>query len=192
MRSTSPSPFAISASGKYNWAVMVKLSMLKTSYLSLGANLGDRVEKMREAVRLIGDFCGCEISAVSPLYRTQPVGLKNQPDFLNAVIEVKTTLNPNELLKNCQELENRLGRKRTIRWGPRVIDIDILLYESVEINDESLIIPHPRMMERAFVLVPLAEIAPNLVLPSGDLASAVAETVDKSGIEQVQDGAWSR
>ena len=157
---------------------------MKTAYLALGANLGDKWENMREAVRLLEAEGRCTVVARSSIYVTKPVGLEDQPDFVNAVIEVKTSLSPADLLKLCNDVEGRLGRERTIRWGPRVIDIDILLYEGVTVDAPDLTIPHPHMMERAFVLVPLAEIAPDLELPGGVTAREAAARIGHNGIER--------
>ena len=153
------------------------------AYLSLGANLGDKAGSILEAIRLVNDHKDCSVIAQSSLYVTKPVGVLDQPNFVNAVIEVETALNPYDLLDLCSKIEQKMGRKRTIKWGPRVIDMDILLYEGVNISEERLTIPHPRMMERAFVLVPLAEIAPDLVLPGGITAREAAEKIDRTGIK---------
>jgi len=153
------------------------------AYLALGANLGDKTASVREAIRLVDDHEACSVIAQSSLYITEPVGVLDQPDFVNAVIEVETSLDPYELLDLCSEIEQKMGRKRTIKWGPRVIDMDILLYEGVNISDERLTIPHLRMMERAFVLVPLAEIAPDLALPGGITAREAADRIDRTGIK---------
>lgn len=159
-----------------------------TAYLSLGANLGDKAANMRQAVRLIAANESCTVVAASSLYVTSPVGVEDQPDFLNAVVAVSTTLTPSELLDLCREIEKKIGRKRTIRWGPRVIDIDILLYEGVDIAENDLTVPHPHMMERAFVLAPLAEIAPELVVPGGVTAREAVENVDGGGVRIVDGG----
>lgn len=164
--------------------------MDKTSYLALGANIGDKRHNLRAAVGMLR-AAGCEVTGVSSLYATKPVGVLDQPDFVNAVIEVSTSLAPLDLLDLCLGVEQKLGRERTIRWGPRVIDVDILIYEGVAMNETELVVPHPRMLERAFVLVPLAEIAPDLVLASGETASQAADRVDKTGIEKLGDSTWS-
>ncbi len=114
-----------------------------------------------------------KVFAVSSLYETAPVGVTDQPNFLNAVAEVSTTLTPTELLETLLVLEKNRGRVRTLRWGPRVIDIDILAYGDVRMDTAALTLPHPRLEERAFALVPLAEIAPGLTLPDW------TETVEK-------------
>ncbi|MBP5199105.1 MAG: 2-amino-4-hydroxy-6-hydroxymethyldihydropteridine diphosphokinase [Schwartzia sp.] len=134
----------------------------RTAYLSLGANLGDREETLREAVRRLGAAEGVELTAVSSVYETEPWGKLDQPRFLNLAAAIKTTLTPEELLSLAQGIEKDLGRVRHEHWGARTIDIDILYYEGVEKNAPELTLPHPYMTERAFVLVPLAEIAPTL------------------------------
>ncbi|MCE5314580.1 MAG: 2-amino-4-hydroxy-6-hydroxymethyldihydropteridine diphosphokinase [Armatimonadota bacterium] len=158
----------------------------KTAYLSLGANIGDKAANLREAIELIDANEAGSVSQISSFYETSPVGLVDQPDFVNAAIRIETTLDPFALLALCNRIEQKLGRERTIRWGPRVIDIDILLYEGVNISEERLTIPHPRMMERGFVLVPLAEIAPDLTLPGGLTASEAASRIDATGVTNLK------
>jgi 2-amino-4-hydroxy-6-hydroxymethyldihydropteridine diphosphokinase len=164
--------------------------MNKTAYLALGANIGDREANLREAVRRLRES-GCKVTAVSSLYLTKPVGVLDQPDFINAVIGTETALAPHDLLRLCRSIEETLGRERTIRWGPRVIDIDILLYEGAVVDEPELVLPHPRMLERAFVLVPLAEIAPELELVEGLTARQAADRIDRSGVELAGDASWS-
>lgn len=128
--------------------------------ICLGSNLGDREKNIKRAVELIEKTPEIKISKVSSLYETEPVGEKDQGRFLNQTIEVSTTFNPYELLGHLGKIEGKLGRRRKKRWGPRIIDLDILLYGELEINEEDVKIPHPRMHRRAFVLIPLVEIAP--------------------------------
>ena len=163
---------------------------IKTAYLALGSNIGDRRENMRNAIKIIAEHESNRIIRVSSLYLTKPVGIEDQPDFLNAVIQIETALAPTELLGFCRNIEKRLGRKRTIKWGPRVLDIDILLYGDISLQAEDLIIPHPYMMERAFVLIPLAEIAPDLDLSGNLKASDAAEEISCEGIEVFKQGNW--
>jgi len=136
-----------------------------TAYLSLGANLGNKQETIGQALKELAAQPTIKVVAVSSLYQTTPVGLTDQPDFLNAAAAIQTTLTPQELLAHILQLEQQLGRVRTVRWGPRTIDIDILTFGSEEVNQPKLTIPHPRLAERLFALVPLAEIAPDLRLP---------------------------
>lgn len=128
-------------------------------YLSLGTNMGEREENLRDAVRLLRKKEGLLLKKISPIYETLPVGYVNQATFLNIALYIHTNLSPFEMLDVCQSIENELGRVRDIRWGPRIIDLDILLYNNENVVTEKLTIPHERMFERAFVLVPLMDIA---------------------------------
>lgn len=132
------------------------------SYLSLGSNMGDREGYLRAARERLAAAPGIQVLRSSPLYHTRPVGKTDQAWFLNQVVEVKTNLRPEELLATCQGIEEALGRVRHERWGPRTLDIDILTYGTLQSDDPHLTLPHPRMLERAFVLVPLAAIAPEM------------------------------
>jgi GTP cyclohydrolase-4 len=134
-----------------------------TVYLGLGSNLGDRQKNLKRALQLLGQYVVVE--KVSSVYETEPVGFAQQPKFLNAVCRVSATLSPERLLMVVKEIEMEMGRKPSFRNAPRPIDVDILFYEDEVVNSSGLQIPHPRLAERAFVLVPLAEIAPDLVHP---------------------------
>jgi 2-amino-4-hydroxy-6-hydroxymethyldihydropteridine diphosphokinase len=133
------------------------------AYLGIGGNLGNRYANMRRAVRQIGRTL--PILSVSSLYETAPVGFADQPAFLNAVVAVSAPDDPHELHRTLQEIEEHLGRKRTFANAPRTIDIDILLHGDAILRHDTLEIPHPRMLQRAFVMVPLAEIAPDTLHP---------------------------
>jgi 2-amino-4-hydroxy-6-hydroxymethyldihydropteridine diphosphokinase len=136
-----------------------------SAYISLGSNMGDREKNLNAAIRKLRETAGIEVTAVSSYINTAPVGYENQPDFLNAALELKTTLTPEALLAVCNQIEKDLKRERDIRWGPRTIDLDILLYGDMIVEKDNLTIPHPRMHERVFVLKPLNEIAPQAVHP---------------------------
>jgi 2-amino-4-hydroxy-6-hydroxymethyldihydropteridine diphosphokinase len=134
-------------------------------FLGLGSNIGNREENLRCAYTRICGTKGIQALQLSRFYDTMPVGGPPQPMFLNAALAVRTILPPHQLLEQLQRIETEMGRVRTVRWGPRTIDIDILLYGDVIITDSQLTIPHPLMHERLFVLQPLAEIAPDAVHP---------------------------
>jgi 2-amino-4-hydroxy-6-hydroxymethyldihydropteridine diphosphokinase len=138
----------------------------ETAYLALGSNLGDRLESLRQAVRLLQAEPGVEVVRSSRVYETEPVG-PPQPAYLNAVIEVRTELEPRGLLEACRRVEDALGRVRDERWGPRTIDVDVLSIDERTVDEPDLIVPHPRMHERGFVLVPLCELDPDPMLPGG-------------------------
>lgn len=163
-----------------------------TVYLSLGGNLGDPAAAMAEALRMLDADAEIAVTAVSSLYRTPPWGKLDQPDFLNVAAGLSTTLEPRALLDRCLDVEHRLKRVREERWGPRLIDIDVLTYGDRVIHEAGLEVPHPRMLERAFVLAPLAEIAPGLKVGGRSIAERLAG-VDASGIEKLPEGAeWWR
>lgn len=128
------------------------------AYVALGANLGDRESSLTEAVRRLHADAELEIRRLSAVYETAPVGYTEQPPFLNMTVGLRTELNPVELLRRLLSIEQEMGRVRDVRWGPRNIDLDLLLYEDVSMDTSELTLPHPRMGERAFVLVPLKDI----------------------------------
>ena len=152
------------------------------AYLGVGTNLGDRMGNIRGALRKLADLPTMEVTHVSSVYETAPVGITDQPDFLNLVAAVRTSLTPPALLGALLNIENQMGRVRTERWGPRVIDLDLLLYGSERVSLPELTVPHPRLHERAFVVIPLAEIAPNLALPGDEKEVAViADSFSREG-----------
>src|SRR6266851_3881486 len=136
----------------------------KTAYLSLGSNVGDREKNLRVAIDAL-PHAGVAIAKVSSFYETEPVDFLDQPWFLNCVVEAETHFDPFMLLRALREIETKMGSKKVVAKGPRLIDIDILLYGSETIDTQGLQVPHPRMHLRRFVLVPLAEIAPEVVHP---------------------------
>jgi 2-amino-4-hydroxy-6-hydroxymethyldihydropteridine diphosphokinase len=141
---------------------------MSTAYLSLGSNLGNRGKNLEEAISLIGKLPCTKIQRVSKIYETEPRDVKNQPWFLNCILIIETILPPRKLMKELQIIEKKVGRKNRRKWSPREIDIDIVLYDTLKVNEEDLQIPHKRMHERAFVLVPLVEVAPDVVHPVYD------------------------
>lgn len=138
---------------------------MPTTYLALGSNIGDREKNLREAIHLLRESA-LQITKISSIYETEPVDYLEQPWFLNAVLEAQTNLPAAELLATLRNIESQMGSKKAFAKGPRLIDLDILLYDDVTIDTPDLQIPHPRMLQRNFVLVPLAEIAPTLRHPS--------------------------
>lgn len=142
-------------------------------YIGLGSNLGNPEENLREALKMLDRGTEIKVTAVSSLYLTEPVGFEDQPWFYNCVAELETELPPEKLLDILQSIENDLGRVRTIRWGPRTVDLDILLYDKLTIDNDRLVVPHPRMQERSFVMVPLDEIAPLAQFPDGKSVSEI-------------------
>lgn len=156
---------------------------MKRVYLSLGSNIGDRVAHIRRALAMLA-AAGIKVVRLSSLYKTEPVGLRAQPWFLNCVTEAGTDLMPVQLLHQCQTVERALGRRPGLSKGPRPIDIDILIYENAVIHSAALTIPHERMADRRFVLIPLCEIEPNLRHPvtQRTVAEMLRETSDKSRV----------
>ncbi|WP_173917990.1 2-amino-4-hydroxy-6-hydroxymethyldihydropteridine diphosphokinase [Halobacillus sp. Marseille-Q1614] len=160
---------------------------MNSVYIALGSNLDNRIEYLTEAVTLLDHHDGINVVRQSSIYETAPVGYIEQNDFLNMVLEARTTLQPLELLDYCQFIEKELGRKRVIKWGPRTIDLDILAYNQENMKDERLTIPHPHLQERAFVLVPLAELDPNLYIPSvKQEAGVLLNKLPKEEVESIQ------
>ena len=155
------------------------------AFLGLGSNQGDRAEILAQARMLLA---GADLILLraSHLYESAPWGVPDQPWFLNQVLEVRTLLSPHALLERCRAVEARLGRVRTRRWGPRTIDVDVLLYADLMISAASLTVPHPHLRERAFVLVPLLELAPHLRLPTGErVADLLATLPDWGGVREL-------
>lgn len=146
--------------------------MATTAYLALGSNLGDRLATLKRAVELLDANPGIEVVRSSRVYETEPVG-PPQPPYLNAVLEVATELEPRPLLEAALAVESELGRERLERWGPRTLDVDVLTYDALEVREPDLEIPHPRMHERGFVLVPLAELTADPMLPGGRTLSGL-------------------
>jgi 2-amino-4-hydroxy-6-hydroxymethyldihydropteridine diphosphokinase len=150
--------------------------MMNKAYIVLGTNMGDRELNLKDALSELSAMPEIDIVSVSSIYETDPVGYLDQGKFLNMVICINTSFSAQSLLAACMEVEQILGRKREIRWGPRTIDLDILLYNQENIVTKNLIVPHPRMLERAFVVIPLVEIDKDIVLP--DMEKPIREVMD--------------
>jgi 2-amino-4-hydroxy-6-hydroxymethyldihydropteridine diphosphokinase len=159
---------------------------MTAAWLALGGNVGDSRAILDRAVALLCDDDQVRLAARSADYRTPPWGVEDQAPFINLCIAVDTTLAPQELLERAQEVERALGRNRSReqRWGPRTADIDIIAYDDLKLDDGALTLPHPRLLERAFVLVPLAEIAPDLLIGDVRVRDAAAK-LDPAGIEKL-------
>ncbi|MBI3324242.1 MAG: 2-amino-4-hydroxy-6-hydroxymethyldihydropteridine diphosphokinase [Candidatus Omnitrophica bacterium] len=134
-------------------------------FIGLGSNQGDRLQSLSRAVRRLAQLPSTRTAQMAPIYETKPIGGPPQPDFLNSVVELETSLSPHELFAWLQALERELGRTPGPRWGPRVIDLDLLFYDEMVIEEPAFTIPHPRLHERAFVLEPLVQLAPEFVHP---------------------------
>ena len=158
-----------------------------TVYLGLGANLGNRAENIRAAIAALRAAEGIEVTEISPLYETEPWGVKEQPRFLNAAAVIVSLLSPQSLLTLCQRIEKALGRVRDVRWGARTIDIDLLHIPGVVCRTPELTLPHPYLTQRAFVLIPLAAIAPDLVVEGRKIANWAAEVEGKNGVQRWED-----
>ncbi len=157
--------------------------------IGLGGNIGDPLASMRAALHALDKHPLCRVAKVSSVWRTPPWGVTEQPDFLNACAAVSTTLEPRAFLERCLSIEQELKRVRDVRWGPRSIDIDILFFGGREFNEPGLIVPHPRLADRAFVLVPLAEIAPDAVR-NGKPVAELAVLSDQTGMTVQQGPDW--
>ncbi|MCT4787049.1 2-amino-4-hydroxy-6-hydroxymethyldihydropteridine diphosphokinase [Exiguobacterium aestuarii] len=156
-------------------------------YIALGANIGERASQLSAAIDEMGKM-GVAVTKQSSVYETAPVGYTDQPSFYNMVVEVETHQSATDLLDTLQQIERRLGRERLFKNGPRTIDLDILFYNGEDIQSEHLTVPHPRMQERAFVLAPLAEIAPELVVRGRTVASWLADLpmADRQDVVRLQ------
>lgn len=156
------------------------------AFLGLGSNVGEREKFLNKAVSELKGLRDTKIVWPSSVYETDPVGKTDQPKFLNAVVEIETTLEPKRLYAEVKAVEHRIGRTKTERWGPREIDIDVLLYDGVVFKDEEVTVPHPEMERRRFVLVPLKEIAPDLVHPVNGMTMEELAEACKDGGRVVQ------
>lgn len=150
-------------------------------YIGLGTNLGEREHNLDQALHLLGQAEGVKLVAASSRYVTRPWGKTEQPDFLNQVAAIETARPARELLQELLRIENEMGRVRTEKWGPRVIDLDLLLFGDQVIDEPELQVPHPFLTERDFVMIPLLEIDPGLILPDGRKLKKVFNNYDKSG-----------
>ncbi len=160
------------------------------TFIGIGSNMEAPTSSCREAIEYIGNTKGCRLLRSSSLYRTEPVGFLDQSWFVNAVIEIITSLTPRELLQELQAIETRMGRETFFKWGPRIIDLDILLYGQEVINDIDFKVPHPELHKRRFVLVPLHELAPYAIHPAFGVSAAglMQRLEDQSRVERIFEG----
>lgn len=154
---------------------------MKTAIIALGSNLKNPVKNIQAACKELQDLPDSQIIKISSLYQTKPVGYTNQPDFINAVLILETNLDKHRLLGELHKIENKLGRVRSFANAPRTLDLDIIDYDNLEFHDDKLILPHPRATQRAFVMVPLAEIAPDYSI-NNKTAQTIADSLDKTDI----------
>ncbi len=160
------------------------MSPAVVAFLALGSNVGDRMANLRQAIQLLSATPGISVERVAGLYETEPVGVRDQPWFLNTAIQVSTRLSPREVLAAAKAVEAAVGRTATYRWGPREIDVDVLLYDDLAMSDQDLTIPHPRMTERLFVLLPLRDLMPRWCDAGGTGIDALIERL--SGTSEIR------
>ena len=157
-----------------------------TTYIGIGSNLSNPIKQVEQAILMLNTIEQSKITATSSLYISTPMGPKDQPDYINAVVELKTKLSPLILLDTLQSIENKAGRiRKENRWGARVLDLDILLYANNNIDNERLTIPHYGIKTREFVLLPLAEIAPTLILPDGEKIQKLASNIALNNLKKL-------
>jgi 2-amino-4-hydroxy-6-hydroxymethyldihydropteridine diphosphokinase len=156
-------------------------------YIALGSNLGEPRQQLASALHDLGLVANTQLVECSPWYRSPAVGPGEQPDYLNAVASIDTTLEPMELLRALQDIENKHGRQREVRWGARTLDLDILLYGNQQIDSPTLTVPHPRMTVRDFVLYPLNDIAPDVSLPCGTTLASLLTRCPKQKLQLTGD-----
>jgi len=155
-----------------------------TAYIGLGSNLADPERQIKQAVVHLKKIENTEVTTISSLYYSRPMGPQDQPDYMNSVAELTTHLSAIELLDQLQKIENQAGRvRKDNRWGPRILDLDILLFDNCVINTERLIIPHYGLKEREFVLLPLYEIAPDLTLPDGETIKYLSNNIAHNSLK---------
>lgn len=157
----------------------------ETAFIALGSNLDDPVAQVQSGFAALAVLPGTRLGAQSSLYRSAPMGYRDQPDFINAVAAIETTLTPRALLEALLAIEHSHGRVREFANAPRTLDLDVLLYAGIEMHEHGLTIPHPRMHERAFVLVPLAEIAPHCTIPGRGPVSDLLRAVDTGSVTRL-------
>ncbi|MEW6676560.1 MAG: 2-amino-4-hydroxy-6-hydroxymethyldihydropteridine diphosphokinase [Pseudomonadota bacterium] len=162
-----------------------------TAYVALGANLGDPVTQIHRALDELARLPDTRLLASSSLYQSKPVGFLDQPDYVNAVAALATHLTPRALLDRLLDVETRHGRTRAFKNAPRTLDLDLLLYDGLVMHEPGLTLPHPRMLERAFVMLPLAEIAPDCLIPGQGAARDWLDGLDRDGLTRIPTATWA-
>ena len=157
----------------------------ETVFIGLGSNLGDSKQHLTKALDSLATLPTTRLEQLAPWYRSKAIGPGTQRDYLNGVAKLRTALSALQLLGYLQEIEHQCGRERTVRWGARTLDLDLLLYGQQTINSSKLVVPHPRLLERAFVLFPLNDVAPGLLLPDGTSIAETCSNCDNSGLERL-------
>lgn len=163
------------------------MNKIAHAYIALGSNLADPAQQVLRAFTALNQLPHSQLLARSSLYLTAPVGYADQPDFINAAAHISTALTPAQLLSAVLDIEHQFGRERTFQNAPRILDLDVLLYDDVQQHEAGLTLPHPRMHERAFVLMPLAEIAPDLIIPARGSISTWLQAAQNQDLHQVAD-----
>ncbi len=159
------------------------MSKYSQTFIGLGSNLEDPACQINNALKALSELPNSKELICAPWYSSKAVGPGEQPDYINSVASLKTTLPQLELLHYLQAIENQQGRKRDIRWGARTLDLDLLLYDNIQHNSDELTLPHPEIQHRSFVLLPLYDLAPELILPNGDKLEELAKQCDTSGLK---------
>jgi 2-amino-4-hydroxy-6-hydroxymethyldihydropteridine diphosphokinase len=157
------------------------------AYIGLGSNLEDPATQISSALESLTQSPQISDVICAPWYQSQAIGPGEQPDYINTVVKLSTSLSPHGLLKVLQDIENQQGRQRSIRWGARTIDLDLLLYNNEELNSQDLVVPHPELKNRAFVLLPLYDLKASLVLPSGERLAELVKVCDKIGLNKIKE-----
>lgn len=165
------------------FSILQEFKRQQVAYLALGSNLGDREGYLESAIRQLKYHQEIEVLSVSDIYETDPVGYEDQDRFLNMAVKVRTSLDPMALLRYCNHIEANLLRKRVVHWGPRTIDVDILLYEGRTSDEEVLTLPHPRMTERSFVMLPLKDVCDEDLLIEGRSVAEILDGLDSEGVK---------
>lgn len=161
-------------------------ALLSIAFIGLGSNLNHPKRQIQEALDALNSLQSCANLSCAPWYASKAIGPEGQPDYINTVASIETSLTALDLLRQLQTIENQQGRQRDIRWGARTLDLDLLLYDNVCLETNELQLPHPEIQNRSFVLVPLYDLAPSLILPLGESLEVLANHCDRSGLQLIE------